>query len=204
MASTVAGLFAAAELEPHGVVRWRTPVPESSAGVYVVALTGDPTAVTATLPGAPLDSAELDRLLDLRPQLKLDGNEPTVHGLSKRLESFWLSDETVLYVGRAGQPLRKRVRQYYRTPLGAKRPHAGGWWLKTLTVLDRLFVHFAVTTEYKTAERTMLNSFAGAVSSESRAALWDSKRVAPFANLRTGDDVIKCHGIEGATGRLND
>lgn len=51
-----------------------------------------------------------------------------------RLATFWLPDEVVLYIGLAGASVRKRVRQYYRTPLGDKRPHAGGWWLKTLTV----------------------------------------------------------------------
>ena len=35
---------------------------------------------------------------------------------------------------RMAQPLRTRVRQYYTTPLGAAKPHKGGWWLKTLAV----------------------------------------------------------------------
>jgi hypothetical protein len=117
--------------------------------------------------------------------------------------AFWLSDEVVLYVGLAGQPLRTRVRQYYRTPLGAKRPHAGGWWLKTLGVLDELWVHYAASPALKTAERRMLNAFAGAVSPGSRAALHDPERVAPFANLRTGEELIKRHGISGATGNLD-
>ena len=70
-------------------------------------------------------------------------------------------------------------------------------------VLDELWVHYAASPAFKTAERTMLNAFAGAVSPESRAALHDPERMAPFANLRTGEELIKRHGISGATGNLN-
>ena len=47
--------------------------------------------------------------------MRLDGAVADVEALADRLSGFRLSDEVVLYIGLAGQPLRTRVRQYYRT-----------------------------------------------------------------------------------------
>ena len=44
-------------------------------------------------------------------------------GAARRISGFWLPEQVILYTGLAGQPLCTRVRQYYTTPLGAKRPH---------------------------------------------------------------------------------
>lgn len=199
MPSTVAGLFAAAGLEPAGAVPWRTPVPEGGPGVYVVALTDDPRTTNPAVPVAPLDRGALERLHSARPELRLDGVPPSVDELAARLSGFWLS-EVVLYIGLAGTSVRSRVRQYYKTRLGEKRPHAGGWWLKTLTVLDDLWVHWAAVADTDVSERAMLTQFAAGVSSGSRGSLHDGERVAPFANLRAASGLIKRHGIAGATG----
>ena len=196
----VASVFAAAGLEPAGAVRWGTPVPQNASGIYVVALTDDPRSTTGALPVAPLARAALEHLLSIRPELRLDGVRPSVDALADRLHRFWLPDEVVLYIGLAGTSVRKRVRQYYTTLLGARRPHAGGWWLKTLTVLDELWVHWAATSESDIGERTMLTAFVADVSPASCAALHDGARVAPFANLRAGSGHIKQHGVTGATG----
>jgi len=202
MPSTVSGIFAGASLKPAGVVRWGTPIPESAQGVYVVALADDVTVAcaSAAIPAAPLSGGALEHLMFVRPELRLDGAVADVDALADRLRGFWLSDEVILYIGLAGQPLRTRVRQYYRTPLGARKPHAGGWWLKTLSVLDELWVHYALTPDFRDAEKQMLRAFADAVSPASRDALHDHERVMPFANLRGFDDRIKLHGITGATG----
>lgn len=199
MPSTVADVFSAAGLVPAGPVRWGTPVPETAQGVYVVALTDDPASTAAALPAAPFDRGALEHLLTVRPDLRLDLARPDTDDLIGRLGAFWLP-EVVLYIGRAGQPLRRRVGQYYKTPLGAPRPHAGGWWLQTLLILDELRVYWAGTPDYARAEKRMLQAFAGAVSPESRATLFDSERVMPFANLRGYDNAIKEHHVTGATG----
>jgi hypothetical protein len=73
---------------------------------------------------------------------------------------------------------------------------------QTLATLDDLWVHYARTPDFRAAERTMLTAFGAGVSTASRAALLDAERVAPFANLRNGDQLIKRHGITGATGDL--
>jgi hypothetical protein len=127
MPSTVADVFAAAEVTPAGEVVWGTPVPLDAPGVYVVALTDDPQSQDGVLSVAPIDGDALERLLAARPELRLDGARPRVEELAARLRAFSLP-EVVLYVGLAGTSVRKRVRQYYRTPLGARRPTraAGG------------------------------------------------------------------------------
>src|SRR4051794_30950022 len=109
MPSTVAELLAAAQLQPAGPVRWGDPVPESATGVYVVALTDDPDSTAASLPSAPFDRSALERLLDVRPELRMNLARPDADDLTERLGGFWLADEVVLYVGLAGQPLPRRV-----------------------------------------------------------------------------------------------
>lgn len=204
MPSTVADMFAAVGLAPGVAVRWGTPVPEPGPGNYVVALTEDPDSMQGVLVRAPLESNRLAYLLDIRPELRLDGRRPTVGELAGRLEGFWLPDEVVVYAGLAGTSVRQRVGQYYKTPLGARRPHAGGWWLKTLGVLNEMWVHYATTPDDAEAEAAMLRHFAARVSSSSRDRLYDSGNRAPFANLRTGRGDNKRHGISGATGDLGD
>jgi hypothetical protein len=128
----------------------------------------------------------------------MDGQRPTEFDLSRRLASFWLPDETVLYIGLAGTSLRSRINQYYRTPLGARRPHAGGWFLKTLSILPELFVHFARTTTPKESEGRLLGAFVQGISASTRSSLFDSQHPFPFANLEWPAGIRKLHGITGA------
>jgi hypothetical protein len=138
----------------------------------------------------------------VRRELRLDGRRPSADELAARLCSFWCSDEVIVYTGLAGTSLRRRVGQYYKTPLGARKPHAGGWWLKTLSILDQLWVHYAATPDNAAAETAMLRHFADGVSATTASKLHDPGRLAPFANLRAGGGTIKAHGITGATGEL--
>ena len=147
MPSTVSELFAAADLEPEGCVRWGQPVPERRTGVYVVSLTPATDELAGTLSRCPIDEDALRELLRVRPELLVDGERPSVEQLGERLAAFWLADEIALYIGRAGVPLRKRVGQYRRSRLGAESPHSGGWFLKTLSVLDDLWVHWSTTDD---------------------------------------------------------
>jgi hypothetical protein len=196
--STVASLLAIAGLESGGRVDWEARVPETRTGVYLVSLTSTG-CVADALTDCPVSDAALDELLISCPALTLDGERPARAQVAKRISSYWLSDECVLYIGLAGQPLRTRVRQYYKTRIGAAKPHKGGWWLKTLSVLTELHVHYAPTDDFKDAEERMLRAFAAGVSHTTRAALPTGDPVMPFANLRDGDWQRKRHGIRGAT-----
>jgi len=168
-------------------------------GVYLVSTSEDPrfTPTTATL--APISMAAVEELLEVRPELTVDGQRPMAAELADRLKSFWLPEEAVLYIGLAGTSLRKRVGQYYRTPLGARRPHRGGWFLKTLTILPELYVHFAAAQSPTRSEGELIGSFVDGVSAEARAALRDASRPFPFANLEWPPGTRKNHGIKGAS-----
>jgi hypothetical protein len=200
MPFTVREALAAAGLSPDGGVSWGTPIPATGPGVYIVALTGDVEANLPVLETCPISEEAVELLLETRPELRLDGERPDAKALSARVSGFWLPDEVILYIGLAGTSLRKRVGQYYRTPLGARKPHAGGWFLKLLSVLDGLTVHFTVCGEPDTAESQMIRAFCDSVSEETRAMALDPDHPFPFANLEWPPGVRKRHGITGAKG----
>jgi hypothetical protein len=199
--SPVRRLFALADLEPDGCVRWGERVSEQRRGIYAVAMTDDAGAIKA-LAAPPISTEAVEELLTVRPELTVDGARPTVDELVARLASFWLPDETVVYLGLAGTSLRTRIRDYYKTPLGARRPHAGGWFLKTLANIDELFVHYAQADAPNAAEDAMLRAFYGGVSPTTLDKLRDPSHPFPFANLEWPPGVRKAHGIKGARGNL--
>ena len=132
MPITVTEAFVAAGLSPGGNVTWGTKPTTLGSGVYIVSLTESLNSLDGALPRAPLSSAAFERWLNVCPDLTVDGVRPTLEELMRRVAAFWLRDEVIVYVGRATS-LSLRLRQYYRTPVGARRPHAGGYFLKLLS-----------------------------------------------------------------------
>jgi hypothetical protein len=184
-------------------VRWGEAPGDQRGGVYVVALT-DRLKALEVLPTAPISHTAIDKLLAVRPELALDRRRPTRRELARRIAGFWLPDETIVYIGLATS-LRSRVRGFYTTPIGAKRPHSGGWFLKTLANPDHFYVHFARVADFDVAEMTMLEAFVAGVSPSARAALADPEHPWPFGNLelrRGGRKIRKRHGITGARGDI--
>ena len=184
-------------------MRWATPLPLDDPGVYAFALTDDPDRANVNVGAAPIAFNAVQTLLARRSELTLDGGRPDATQLQERVSSFWLADEPVVYVGKASRSLRGRVNQYYNTPLGARSPHAGGWFVKLLDNLEQLWIHFATTASAGEAELLMLKASAGGVSAQSRSTLADAERVMPFANLEWPPGVRKRHGIRRATGPLS-
>jgi hypothetical protein len=200
MPSTVASVMAAAGLGVEESVSWGSRVSSTRPGIYVVALTPDPRAAPAERTPPPISQEAVARWLNVRPELRMDGARPTVHDLAHRLADFWLGDESVLYIGLTTRPLRKRVNEYYKTPLGAEKPHAGGHFLKTLSNLHELWVHVAPCTEVRTAEDTALTAFCASVSQLTKARLRDPERPFPFANLEWPPGNRRRHGLSGTKG----
>jgi len=196
--SNVHQVFAAAGLHPDGCVTWGAPVPETAPGVYVIALTDETKAHKAARRECPLSQPALETLLRVRPELLVDGVRPDTSALAKRLSAFWLPDEVVLYVGLAGTSVHGRVKAYYTTRIGARSPHAGGWFLKMLSVLPQLHVHYAAADEPTLAEDRMLAAFSAQVSDAARSTLHDPDRPIPFANIEWPKRRYKRHGIKGA------
>lgn len=198
MPSTVTGLLTAARLEYAGSVRWGTPISAPYPGVYLVTLDEAPITCDGVLARAPISQARVAELLGVRPELRLDASRPTAAMLAERLAGCWLSDETVLYIGLAGTSVGRRVRQYYSTALGARSPHAGGWFLKTLANLEDLTVHYAAAADPAAAERALLQAFVDGADAGRGYALHDPSCPYPFANLGGPTGVRKAHGITGA------
>lgn len=119
--------------------------------------------------------------------MKVHGAPATVVTLRAAIASFWHPDEVVLYVGTTTSSLRKRVGAYYRTPLGARRPHAGGYFLKTLSNLSDLWVYYAPSLNPADVEDEMVLNFA-----QSRSG---SIQDLPFANLKFPRGASKSHGV---------
>lgn len=197
MPSTVGEVFADAGIQRGGAVPWGMTAPNPTPGVYVVSLTAEPHAIQG-LPAAPISISAAEELLTTRPELRVDGARPSPEDLVARLAAFWLPDEVVLYIGLAGTSVQQRVSAYYRTPLGARSPHAGGWFLKTLSNLGELHVHFGECSDPAGAEDDMLAGFSSRVSDLSRRHLHDGERPIPFANLEWPRGRKKGHGITGA------
>jgi hypothetical protein len=198
MPSSVSSLLAAAALRHGGAARWDEDVDLDEPGVYLISIDDDPDFVGPAATAAPISAVAIAELLEVRSELKVDGRRPTPVELEQRIASFWLVDEPVVYIGLAGTSVRNRVKQYYRTPLGARRPHAGGWFLKALASLPDLWVHYAEASEPKASEDQMLERFVAGISPAARRRLRDPDHPFPFANLEWPQGTRKLHGITGA------
>jgi len=196
MPSTVFDLFEAVSLEATGFVPWLDSIPSNDPGVYIVSMSPELDLNSRLFKQAPIDPVAITNWISRVPRLELDQNPgPSSAKLMERLSEFWLPDESVLYIGQTSSSLRNRVRQYLKTPLGDRRPHAGGHWIKTLSILNETFVHFAKSPDPKGIEQELLQAFVDRVSRTTRNGLRDPKRPFPFANLEFPTGNRKRHGI---------
>lgn len=179
-------------LMADGPVTWGRPIPTGKPGVYVVEW---PEARAE----APVELTNVGKWIERLPTLRMDGERPTSRAVAARLHDFWLPGQTVVYVGMTAASIGGRVGAFYRTPLGDRKPHAGGQWLQTLRGLDRARVWWAVTDAPEEYEDALFSAFAAAVDTSPEAAprLPDRAVVLPFANLQTATGVRKAHGLTG-------
>jgi transcription elongation factor GreA len=177
-----------------GPAAWGTRVRSIRPGVYLIELPAAPDS-------APVDFEAIGRWLDRVPGLTLDGLRPTGRELAARLHRFWLPGQPVLFVGMSAASIGARLDAFERTPLGERKPHAGGYWLKTLSGLERLRIWWAETDAPEEYQDGLLDAFAAGVPTEVAATLLDAFVVLPFANLQAPDGRRKVHGLRGA---LND
>lgn len=190
MPFTVAQLLGSASLSSQPPVRWGTRVPSTKPGIYIVSSAKTPDEYDrALLAEAPISLGAVADWIETVPTLTLNGVRPTPQELADHLAGFWLPDEVVLYIGKAAC-LRRRLYDFYRTQLGARRPHRGGHWLKTLSILNELTVFWTETQDVETAEyleSRLLKTFAAGVSESTRKGLFDPDHPFPYANLEIRD-----------------
>ncbi|MFI5225974.1 MAG: hypothetical protein ACHQ3P_04805, partial [Candidatus Limnocylindrales bacterium] len=187
-----AELLRAVGLMADGPVTWGRPVQSSRPGVYVVEW-------SESLADAPVELTAVGSWIERLPAFRLDGHRPTSREVAARLHDFWLPGQTVLYVGMTSASIGGRVGAYYRTPLGDRRPHAGGAWLKTLKGLGRARVWWAEADAAEEYEDAILSAFAASVDASPEAAprLRDRTVILPFANLEDATGSRKAHGLSG-------
>ena len=195
MPSSVNSIFSSSNAVYKGVVKWGQSVPISRPGVYAVSSSSDPTFIQDSIHQVNIDHKVVEQWVSSLPRFELDKvQNPNFIDVIDRLMSFWLQDEHIVYIGKATS-LRSRISQYYRTPLGARRPHAGGHWIKTLSNLNSLFVHYGISDQPKKTEDLMLQEFIDKVSNETLNQLFDPDHPFPFANLEYPQGNRKRHGI---------
>ncbi|MET1231405.1 MAG: transcription elongation factor GreA [Candidatus Limnocylindrales bacterium] len=173
-----------------GPAAWGTRVRSSGPGVYVIELPSAPES-------APVDFDAIGRWLDRVPGLTIDGAVPTGRELAARLHRFWLPGQPVLYIGMSAVSIGARLDAFARTPLGDRKPHAGGYWLKALSGLERLRVWWSETDAAEEYQDALLDAFSAGVPTEVATEL-EATVVLPFANLQAPDGRRKEHGIKGA------
>jgi len=169
-----------------GPAVWGRQVPSRAPGIFVVELPNP-------LADAPIDIVAIRRWLERVPALTLDGERPTAEDIAKRLHEFWLPNEQVLYIGRSPRQIGARVNSMYQTVLGDARPHSGGHWLKTLSVVAELRTWWSETDAHEEYEDALLAEVAARNAQLGRDAA--SGGLLPFANLMTADGVSKAHGL---------
>ena len=145
-------LLRAAGLAVEGPVLWGHPLTPSGPGVFVVEL-------PAPQPKVAIDPAAIRDWLERAPDLRLDGQRPTVAELQSRLASFWLPSQVILYIGSSSRSVSARLLGMSRTPLGERRPQSAGYWLKTLHDLPKARIWWSATSDPELYEDTLLDEF---------------------------------------------
>ncbi|MBK9526110.1 MAG: hypothetical protein IPO39_15600 [Bacteroidetes bacterium] len=125
MPTTPCELFKKVNLKIQGQVDWGKPIPSDDCGLYVVAVTNKPDYLiyepTANLKYACIDSW-IQTIIDGGKQILIDGKPADRTFLKERISKFWLPEETIIYIGKAGpskkRSLRVRVNEFYHTRMG--------------------------------------------------------------------------------------
>ncbi len=173
-----------------GPVRWGQPVGCARPGIFLVELPMPSTV-------APIDIDQVRAWLALVPGITLDGVRPDAGRLADVLRRWWLPGQHVLYVGRTAKTIGGRVRAMSETPLGYRKPHSGGHWLRTLAEPGALRIWWAETEAPEEAEDAVAAAVAATLTDEERAAL-PAGPILPWANLESATGEKRPTGLTGA------
>lgn len=184
-------LLRSLDLMPDGPTRWGEPVRSRAPGVLLV-------ESAARLDAAPIDITAVRAWVERVPGLLLDGERPTPTQLLGRLASFWLPQETVVYVGRTSKGLNARAASLFATPLGDRKPHPGGHWLWTLLERDHLRIWWAETPSPEEYEDGLVEAIASDLDPEAADRLRAHGPILPWANLTAATGDAKRTGITGS------
>lgn len=200
MPITVKELFDSVGREIMGQVKWNEKIECNLSGVYCVSISNRVDMVE-TIEKTPVSLKVVEEWIKYVPNMRIDDNIPTVEAVVQRLNKFWLPNETILYIGKAGTSLRQRVNQYYKTKLGDRHPHAGGHWIKTLDNLNELNIFWTTSEEIdaEELEQELMRKFVASINYKSE--LYDGEHSFPFANIEYPKGNRKNHGICNSVNR---
>jgi hypothetical protein len=197
-------LFTAIGARRSGSSPWGVRIPHDKPGVYFVSLTPDAKTNTGLLSRAPISPALVSEWIGRVPTFAFDGKPCRADDVGSFLATAWLPDESIVYIGRATKSLAVRTGQFFRHRLGERQPHNGGHWVKVLSNLNDLFLHYAGCdneTQAKALEERALAEFVQQVSRTTRERLMNPRIPIPFANreypqgtrkqARIGRDVLR-------------
>lgn len=184
-------LLRSLDLMPDGPVAWDQPVRSRAPGVFLV-------EVPLRTDTAPLDVTAVRTWIERVPGLELHGERPTPTQLMARLASFWLPQQSVVYIGRTSKSLGARVASMSHTLLGDRKPHPGGHWLWTLQDPSRLRIWWAETDAPEEYEDGLAAAIAADLDPVAAATLGALGPILPWANLTSATGEAKHTGITGA------
>ena len=182
-------------------VKWNERISTQDEGVYIVSLSEESGKNNGIQKNPPISRDIIRKWIKKVDGFEIDKIKTFDTGkVIERLSQFWLPDENILYIGKAprrssGKGIGNRIREYYKTKYGEKRPHAGGHWLKSLIILDELFVYYTTCENPGEIEEGMLRFFCNNVSDSTRSILRDKELLLPFANLQLRRGQVKNHGL---------
>ena len=151
-------------LPVEGPIAWGRPVAGAGPGVFIVEL-------PAPQPKVSIDPDAIREWLTRAPDLRLDGQRPSVAELQSRLAQFWLPEQAILFIGSSQKSVGARLAGMYKTPLGERRPQPAGYWLQTLHDLNKVRIWWAPVTDPELYEDTLLEAFLKAAGAMPYAVL---------------------------------
>ncbi len=201
MPTTINELIEKFDLPKSKVVKWNETIPTEREGIYIVSLSKDPKINSGTLDEIPISTNTINKWIKKVNGFELDKILTFDKDfIIERLSEFWLPDENIVYIGKApirsnGKGIGNRVKEFYKTEYGEKKPHAGGHWIKSLSNLSDLYVHYILCDNSGDIEIRLLKQFIDNVSDRSKIKLRDKELMLPFANLELKKGQIKKHGL---------
>lgn len=200
MPSTIISLLQSVNLDFSKLksCKWEHYVDTDEIGIYFISTSLKTDCIENTYEKAPISESKLRLWITKIRTIEIDGKAGiNTLELLNRLNRFWLPDENILYIGQTECKggLKKRISQFYRTDLGERKPHAGGHWIKTLSCLNDLYVHYISTSSPLILEKEILKNFASQVSLDTLKTIGDPTLPLPFANLEIDKSNRKKHGI---------
>src|ERR1051325_1520328 len=101
MPTTVNKLLSSVGLDTKQLktVKWEQTLDSSSVVIYFISTSENPDTNSNLFKEAPIDNSILKFWISKVPTLKVDRRPAVIADLRRRLNSFWLPDESIIYIG---------------------------------------------------------------------------------------------------------